>query len=148
MDPVVAAKVHFTRSVADLDKFVPRDQIPRELAGDEDWEYKYIEPAKDENAAMQDTSTRDSIMYERLMDGLKTLAATAAWISATTFSQGKEDKAAVEELKSRRNAIIKDFTLGYWKLDPYVRARAIIDRSETLRPDGTVVRKIDTNGKA
>ena len=55
MDPVVASKVHFTRSVNDLDKFIPRDQIPRELAGDEDWEYKYIEPEENENGGRSRT---------------------------------------------------------------------------------------------
>ncbi|RMJ23450.1 CRAL TRIO domain protein [Aspergillus sp. HF37] len=148
MDPVVASKVHFTRSVSDLDKFVSRDQIPKELAGDENWEYKYVEPENDENAVMQDTSACDCLMFERLMTGLRILAATGAWISATTFSKGKEDKAAVEELKSRRQAIIEDFRLNYWKLDPYVRARALIDRTGALKPDGTVVKKAETNGTA
>lgn len=148
MDPVVASKVHFTRSVSDLDKFVSRDQIPKELAGDENWEYKYVEPENNENAVMQDTSARDCLMFERLMTGLRILAATGAWISATTFSKGKEDKAAVEELKSRRQAIIEDFRLNYWKLDPYVRARALIDRTGALKPDGTVVKKAETNGTA
>lgn len=150
MDPVVASKVHFTKSVKDLDKFVSRDQIPKELAGDEDWEYKYIEPKEDENKVMEDTSTRDSLMFERLVMGIRMLAATAVWISATTFAEGKEDKPTVEELKRRRNTIIDDFRQNYWKLDPYVRQRAIVDRNGMLKPDvanpqsnGTV-----SNGKA
>lgn len=139
MDPVVANKVHFTHSVDDLDNFIPRDQIPQELAGDEDWEYKYIAPDHDENDLMKDTETRDSILYERLMIGLKMVAATAAWISATTDSQGKEDKATVEEIKARRDAIIEEFRVNYWKLDPYVRARALTDRAGVLKPGGRVV---------
>lgn len=148
MDPVVASKVHFTRSVNDLDKFISRNQIPRELAGDEDWEYKYIEPKEDENKIMEDTSTRDSLMFERLVTGIRMLAATAVWIGATTFSKGKEDKATVEELKSRRDTIIEDFRQNYWRLDPYLRQRAIIDRTGVLKPDGTVVRNSESNGKA
>ncbi|KAJ5683058.1 hypothetical protein N7462_006223 [Penicillium macrosclerotiorum] len=148
MDPVVASKVHFTKSVADLDKFIARDQIPQELAGDENWEYKYIEPDSNEDEIMKDTSARDALMYERMMTGLKMLAATAAWISATTYSGGKEDTATVEELKSRRNLIIEDFRQNYWKLDPYVRARALIDRDGTLRSDGGVAVECHTNGKS
>lgn len=148
MDPVVASKVHFTRSVNDLDKFIPRDQIPRELAGDEDWEYKYIQPEDTENDIMQDTATRDSLMYERMMIGLRMLAATAAWISATDYSGGKEDKGKVEELKVRRNGVIEEFRLNYWKLDPYIRARALIDRAGVLNGDGTVVVKTGANGDA
>jgi hypothetical protein len=141
MDPVVASKVHFTKSVADLDKFISRTQIPRELKGDEDWQYEYIEPKKDENAIMEDTATRDSLMYDRMMIGIRMLAATAAWISATTFAEGKEDPAAVDELKSRRNAVIEEFRVNYWNLDRYVRARALIDRTGVLKEGGTVARQ-------
>lgn len=148
MDPVVANKVHFTNSVDDLDNFIPRDQIPQELAGDEDWEYKYIAPDLDENDLMKDTETHDSILHERLMIGLKMAAATAAWISATIYSQGKEDKATVEEVKARRDAIIEKFRTSYWKLDPYVRARALTDRAGVLKPGGSVVRHSETNDEA
>jgi hypothetical protein len=141
MDPVVASKVHFTKSVADLDKFISRTQIPRELKGDEDWQYEYVEPKKDENAIMEDTATRDSLMYDRMMIGIRMLAATAAWISATTFAEGKEDPAAVDDLKSRRNAVIEEFRVNYWNLDPYVRARALIDRTGVLKEGGTVARQ-------
>jgi hypothetical protein len=141
MDPVVASKVHFTKSVADLDKFISRTQIPRELKGDEDWQYEYVEPKKDENAIMEDTATRDSLMYDRMMIGIRMLAATAAWISATTFAEGKENPAAVDELKSRRNAVIEEFRVNYWNLDPYVRARALIDRTGVLKEGGTVARQ-------
>lgn len=139
MDPVVASKVHFTRSVNDLDKYISRDQIPRELAGDEDWQYEYISPEAKENKIMQDTATRDSLMYERMMIGLRMFAATAAWISATDYSKGEVDKGKVEELKVRRNGIIEEFRRNYWKLDPYIRARALIDRAGVLKGDGTVV---------
>lgn len=147
MDPVVASKVHFTKSVNDLDKFISRNQIPKELKGDENWEYKYIEPEKDENAVMQDTSTRDSLMFDRLMISLKMVAATATWISATTFAEGKVDNEKVEELKSRRNAIVGDFQSNYWKLDPYIRERAIIDRTGVLQPGANVARNGKTNGE-
>lgn len=140
MDPVVASKVQFTRSVADLDKFIPRKQIPKELKGDEDWSYKYIEPVENENAVMLDTATRDSIMYDRMMIGIRMLAATAAWISATTSSERKEEIAKVDELKSRRNEVIEEFRSNYWKLDPYIRARALIDRDGMLLPGGTLSR--------
>ena len=146
MDPVVASKVHFTRSVNDLDKFIPRDQIPRELAGDEDWEYKYIEPEENENEIMKDTEARDSLMYERMMIGLRMLAATGAWISTAQYSEGSANEAQVEELKARRNGVIEEFRQNYWKLDPYIRARSLIDRAGGLNRDGTVVVHAGSNG--
>jgi hypothetical protein len=137
MDPVVASKVHFTRSADDLEKFIPRENIPKELGGEKEWEYEYVKPKPDENTVMQDTKTRDALMFERMMIGLRLLAATAAWISATTFSE-KEDEKTVKELKAKREAIVEEFQSNYWKLDPYVRARALIDRTGVLEPDGTV----------
>lgn len=142
MDPVVASKVQFTRSVADLDKYIPRNQIPKELKGDENWSYKYIAPVENENATMKDTKTRDSLMYDRMMVGIRMLAATAAWISATTLNDGKVETSKVEELKSRRNGVIEEFRANYWKLDPYIRARALIDRDGMLLPGGVLSRDV------
>ncbi|KAJ5145462.1 uncharacterized protein N7515_000026 [Penicillium bovifimosum] len=140
MDPVVASKVHFTRSIADLDKFIPRNQIPKEFGGDENWTYEYVEPAENENAVMDDTETRDAIMYDRVMIGIRVLAATAAWVSASSASNGKEEGSKVEELASRREAVIDEFKDNYWKLDPYIRARALIDRTGMLAPGGVLKR--------
>jgi CRAL/TRIO domain len=55
LDPVVASKIHFTRSVADLEQFIPKSQIVKELEGDDQWEYKYVEPVPGENDIMKDT---------------------------------------------------------------------------------------------
>ncbi|KAF7527913.1 hypothetical protein PCG10_001846 [Penicillium crustosum] len=148
MDPVVASKVHFTRSIADLDKFIPRTKIPKEFSGDDTWTYKYNEPVKDENAVMKDTATRDSLMYDRMMIGIRMISATAAWISASSQSDGKEEVSKVEELKSRRNAVIDEFRVNYWKLDPYIRARSFIDRTGMLLPGGGLGRDASVNGQA
>ncbi|KAJ5951215.1 uncharacterized protein N7479_009628 [Penicillium vulpinum] len=148
MDPVVASKVHFTRSIADLDKFIPRNKIPKELSGDEDWTYKYDEPAKGENMIMKDTETRDSLMYDRMMIGIRMVTTTAAWISASSDSDVKKQASEVEELKSRRNAVIDEFRVNYWKLDPYIRARSFIDRTGMLLPGGDGKRDVSANGQA
>ncbi|CAI7576752.1 unnamed protein product [Penicillium glandicola] len=148
MDPIVASKVHFTRSVADLDKFIPRNKIPKEFSGDENWSYKYDEPVKDENEIMKDTVTCDSLMYDRMMIGIRMITATAAWISASSESDGKEGVSKVEELKSRRNAVIDEFRVNYWKLDPYIRARSFIDRTGMLLPGGQLGLEVSANGQA
>ncbi|THC99624.1 hypothetical protein EYZ11_000891 [Aspergillus tanneri] len=135
MDPVVASKVHFTRNITDLEKFIDRSQLTKDFGGDADWTYDYIEPQLDENVTMEDTATRDALMVERTKIGLKMLAATAAWISASSDSQGTGDRSHIAELTARREKFIEDFRLNYWKLDPYIRARAIIDRMGELKPD-------------
>lgn len=89
---------------------------------------------------MKDTDARDSLMLQRMMIGLRLLAATAAWISATTYApEGKEDLFAVEGLNARREGVVEEFRINYWKLDPFIRARAIIDRAGMLGRDGTVL---------
>ncbi|KAH8700723.1 CRAL-TRIO domain-containing protein [Talaromyces proteolyticus] len=138
MDPVVASKVCFTNTIDDLDKFIPRDRIPKELGGDEDFEYKYIEPDPEENAAIHNKAEGDAIMFERMMVGLKMVSATAAWIHAASSAETEEEKEAVSLLKTRRESVIAEFRQTYWKLDPYVRARALIDRMGAIQPDGTV----------
>ena len=65
LDPVVAGKVSFVKTVDELEKFVPRTQIPKELGGDEDWVYTYPEPVAGENDTMADTATRDKLQAER-----------------------------------------------------------------------------------
>ncbi|KAL3461812.1 CRAL-TRIO domain-containing protein [Aspergillus heterothallicus] len=139
MDPVVASKVQFTKNINDLDKYIPREKIPKELGGDQEFTYKYIEPVADENASMADKAAGDSAMVERMMTGLSFVAATAAWISASAAA--KKGSATEEEQKKhlaeRRDEVIERFRQSYWKLDPYVRARALIDRRGAIK-DGVV----------
>ena len=66
LDPVVAAKIHFTKNREDLEKFIPPNQIMKELGGAEDWEYEYVEVKEGENNKMEDTATRDKLISERL----------------------------------------------------------------------------------
>jgi hypothetical protein len=140
MDPVVASKVQFTKNINDLDKFIPREKIPKELGGDQEFTYKYIEPLADENALMADKAAGDAAMVSRMMTGLEFVASTAAWISASHSAKksGEEgEKEAAKHLAERRAEVIERFRQSYWKLDPYVRARALIDRRGAIK-DGVV----------
>ena len=38
LDPVVRNKIDFTKSEADLKKYIPGDHLPKGMGGDEDWE--------------------------------------------------------------------------------------------------------------
>src|SRR5437763_4139700 len=80
LDPVVANKIHFTKSITDLEKFIPRNQLLSELEGEEDWTFKYIEPEPGENAAQADTATRDRLAAERKEVVKKYEENTRAWI--------------------------------------------------------------------
>ncbi|KAJ5046418.1 uncharacterized protein L3040_003662 [Drepanopeziza brunnea f. sp. 'multigermtubi'] len=127
LDPVVASKVQFTNSNDEMEQFVPRSQIIKELGGDEDWEYKYIEPVPGENDKMKDTVTRDKLLKERetLVDQYE--KSTLDWIN------GEGDAVLVKETRNKLAAALRD---DYWRLDPYLRARTIYDRVGMIQGGG------------
>lgn len=122
LDPVVASKVHFASNVEELQEWIPRGQIMKELGGDEEYEYSYIEPVEGENQQMLDTSRRDELLEER--KGLVKYFEneTVAW------TQGEE--------ADGRMRLAQRLTENYWQLDPYVRARSLYDRQGVLGPGG------------
>ncbi|KNG80390.1 CRAL/TRIO domain protein [Aspergillus nomiae NRRL 13137] len=134
LDPVVAAKVHFVNSVQDLEQFIDRSQIVTELGGDEDWAYEYVEPQQDENAQLQDTTTRDSIMAQRQQMGEELFEATSMWLSA----KSKGNLGDVSLQKDRRMDIARQLRENYWKLDPYVRSRTLLDRIGVIQAHGNI----------
>src|SRR5271156_3859143 len=127
LDPVVASKIHFTRSVADLEKFIPRQQLMKELEGDEQFEYKYVEPVPGENDIMRDLATRYEIEEDRNSMVERFEEATKQWIAG-------EDGAATE-----RDAVANELNENYWKLDPYIRAKTLYDRIGAIGERGGFV---------
>jgi hypothetical protein len=131
LDPVVAGKVHFTSNVDDLEKFIPRSQIIKELEGEEKWEYKYIEPVPGENDAMKEEAPRKALEDERTTDVREYQSKTFEWISKGTGAEA-------EKLKEERNTLARKLNDNYWKLDKHVRARTYYDRTGMIGPDGTI----------
>ncbi|KAE8450040.1 hypothetical protein EG329_007179 [Mollisiaceae sp. DMI_Dod_QoI] len=129
LDPVVASKVHFTNNNEEMEEFVPKSQIIKELGGGEDWTYKYIEPVPGENDIMKDTATRDKLLANR--EGLveEYEKSTLDWI------HGLGDVSAV---KLRRTELANNLKVDYWLLDPYVRAKSLYDRAGMINPGGNI----------
>jgi hypothetical protein len=125
LDPVVASKVHFTND-HEMEDYVPKSQIIKELHGAEDWEYKYIEPVPGENDKMKDVETRDKLLVERkgIVDEYE--KATMEWIK-------RGDTPALE---TKRNELAIQLRDDYWRLDPYIRARSYYDRVGLINPGG------------
>ncbi len=146
LDPVVANKVHFTNNAKEMEAFIPLKHIPKDLEGDEDWTYQYVEPSPGENAAMQDTATRDRLLAARAELYKEYEAATLEWIRA---GDDAEKTAAV---KARRNEIAERLRVDYWNVDPYLRARSYYDRIGVLLPGGKLdwypEAKPEANGSA
>jgi hypothetical protein len=130
LDPVVASKIKFTKTTEELEQFIPRSQIIKELGGNEDWEYAYIEPAEGEDAALADTARLQCLQAER--DGVvkQYEELTKAWIVADGEESG--DK------KGKRNELAKKLESGYWAMDKHLRGRTFYDRTGVLGPDGSV----------
>jgi len=113
-----------------MEVFVPKSHIIKELNGDEDWSYHYVEPQPGENDKMKDTATRDKLLLEReeLVKGFE--KATVEWI------QGGISE--VDGLKKRRNESANGLRDDYWRLDPYIRARSYYDRIGMINPGGKI----------
>lgn len=126
LDPVVANKIRFANSTAELETFLPASDIIKELGGPRDWSYTYREPAPGENDRMKDTATRDAILASRakLYDQFEML--TKKWFLNQLDAGGLE----------RREECARALERDYWTLDPYVRAKTHYDRVGYLEPDG------------
>ncbi|GIZ38361.1 hypothetical protein CKM354_000178000 [Cercospora kikuchii] len=125
LDPVVASKVHFASNVNELEEFIPRDRIMKELGGDEDYTYSYPEPQPNEDTQIQDTASRDKLLAERQELVKSYEQETQAWIHNEDKGEG-------------RPRIAQRLAENYWKLDPFLRARSMYDRSGVLQPGGKI----------
>ncbi|KAB8532579.1 hypothetical protein FH972_025524 [Carpinus fangiana] len=132
LDPVVASKVHFTKDANELSQYIPIDRIPKDLGGQEDYEFSFIEPVEGENRLLHEEGNeeRNRLQAERTKMVDEYEAETIAWIR----SQGKDDK----EIREKRATIAEQLRKNYWQLDPYLRARTLYDRAGVLQPGGIV----------
>jgi len=131
LDPVVANKVHFTNNVREMDEFIAVKQLPKELDGEENWEYKFVEPVPGENDKMKDTVTRDRLLAAREILVKEFEDATIEWIQ-------HPDGEKAGDIKARRAGLAEQLREDYWAVDPYLRARSLYDRTGVLQPGGKI----------
>lgn len=122
IDPVVAAKISFTKNSQDMNEYIESQYIPKELGGEREYEYEYEEPVEGENRYQEDEDTRNKIDQERLELGMKFQQATIDWIRAS-------DQKSSDEAQQRKDAITRKLQEAYWRYDPYGRGRTILDRN-------------------
>lgn len=123
LDPVVANKVQFCSGVDELQQWIPRSQIMKELGGDENYSYTYVEPVEGENKRMEDTATKETIKSERAELAKSYESQTLAWMSG-------------EDVGESRMQLAQRIAENYWKLDPYVRSRSLYDRTGVISEGG------------
>ena len=129
LDPVVAGKVNFTNNVEELEKFIARDHIPEDFGGTDPWNYLYIEPISGENAKMQNAPILDKLEKDRAKTVMQFESVTLEWANAANDSKDHHQK---------RNEIAEQLKSGYWKIDPYIRARTLYDRVGVIKEGGKV----------
>ncbi|KAL2751942.1 hypothetical protein ACRALDRAFT_2114838 [Sodiomyces alcalophilus JCM 7366] len=131
LDPVVASKVHFTNNVKEMEEFIEPSRIIKELDGPEDWTYQYVEPVSGENDKLNDTATRDKLLEARESLVSEFEEATLQWI-------GADEKTEKSALMAQRNGLALKLREDYWRLDPYIRARSVYDRTGVIQPGGKI----------
>ncbi len=149
----MAKKVHFTKTVEDLETYIPRSRIIKELGGDEDWSYQYAEPVTGENARMNDTTTRNQLQTVRDDIVKRYELATLRWLDETrtghangngnlsrpgTSASAGTSTSAVGEVVKERAKLAADLKANSWRIDPYVRARTHYDRVGVLKEGGVL----------
>lgn len=127
LDPVVASKIHFTKNIKQLQKFVDIDNIPISLGGKNTVEGKYvfpeardISPPKPKDAQFAELTRQRDLLCMRLID------TTKRWIHATNphvSAQYLQDKIDLDV----------ELSENYIQMDPYIRCRGIYDRSGALK---------------
>jgi hypothetical protein len=127
LDPVVASKVHFTKTADDLSRYIDMKHIPKDMGGQEDWVYKYVEPVQGENDRMRDVDTRKKFEAERVNIVREYEDLTIRWAKTGDAS-----------LKRTRLQLADKLRDNYWQLDPYVRARSLYDRWGVIQGGGRI----------
>ena len=123
LDPVVASKVHFASNVDELQEWIPRGQIMKELGGEEEFTYTYVEPVEGEDREMEDTASRDKILAERTELVKSYESETIQWVHGDDAGEG-------------RNRLAERLAENYWRLDPFIRATSLYDRTGVIGKEG------------
>lgn len=139
LDPVVAAKIHFTTTVEDLEQYIPKSNIIKELGGGDPFEYKYVEPdpISEKTLSTQDAShhqKRDSLLHDRAQTVLEFQNKTFEWLSSASSSTSDSSSS----IKAERDGLAKSLRTGYWDIDPYIRAGSYYDRVGVIGKGGVV----------
>lgn len=123
LDPVVASKIHFTKNVAELSRFINPKYIPKEIGGQDEFEFVYPEPSK---ADVQPPKKKDATFVKLMTEREELFAVfidlTIRWIEATN------PEVSAQYLKDKIDIGTK-LVENYIAIDPYIRCRSLFDRT-------------------
>lgn len=122
LDPVVASKINFTKHTSDLEKYINTNEILEEMGGNDNYDYEYLEPTKQENGlAINDESIITSAKTQRESLKKQLIEKTIEWIEST-------DAITSKKLLKERIAIGKQLSENYKTFDGCIRNRGVYDR--------------------
>ncbi|SCV72275.1 BQ2448_4969 [Microbotryum intermedium] len=127
LDPVVRAKIDFTKSTDDLVVHIPRNHLVKELGGSSAWTWKYPPIKPGENAAQQDKEGRKKLQAERDDLIAQYTELTRQWIKSDDPNIAKQ-----------RRIIMLKMRAQYFVLDPYIRGRGAYHRHGNIVGNGLV----------
>ncbi|QDS71391.1 hypothetical protein FKW77_002930 [Venturia effusa] len=135
LDPVVAGKVHFTNNNDDLGEYMDKSTIPKELSGPNPWSYSFQEPTPGENDLMENEQAKLALLKERALLSRQYEEIVTKWIASRPTTPATETMSEKREasFRQQRDEIAELLRANYWKLDPYVRARTVYDRTGELK---------------
>jgi hypothetical protein len=134
LDPVVATKIHFTKTINELEHFIDRDHIIKDLGGEDPYTYHYIEPGPNENKLLADEETRNRLLDERATVVRDFENTTQEWIQESR-NTGRQQNSTLQD---RRHELAERLRTGYWQLDPYIRAKTHYDRIGMIKEGGKI----------
>ncbi|AAS52725.2 AER041Wp [Eremothecium gossypii ATCC 10895] len=127
LDPVVAAKIAFTKTAADLEEFIPAEQIPLELGGKDEYNFDgFVMPDGSADTKLSDEKGKAAVLEEREAIIKRFIDATISWIESTS------DEESAKWLEKKID-LSKELSENYSKLDPYIRSRSFYDVNGTLK---------------
>lgn len=113
-------------------EFISRDNLQKCYGGDDEWDYKYIEPVLAENDRMKDEDKKSDLLRQKSALIEKFSQLTMEWVSL------EPGAVAAKEKNDRRCEVAHELDRKYWELDPYIRSTTYYDRAGVLTRDGTV----------
>lgn len=121
--PEIAAKIVFTQSANDLEKYIDYSVIPTSLGGGNKKIFQYIEPVEHENDAVIEDSAEKTAALARYY------AYFSEWEQhSLNWAKLDDDDAQNEKVRLCCDAAGTNFANCYWNVDKYIRARTVYDR--------------------
>ncbi|CUM66787.1 uncharacterized protein PRCAT00004469001 [Priceomyces carsonii] len=121
LDPVVASKIHFTNSCNDLESFIDRQFIPKELGGDDTFVMKYKNPTTEDSFEKPRGEEYRKLLKQRTFLILSYFQATINWLESKTIQES-------DQLLEIRIKLGIKLASNYVKIDPFIRKRGIFER--------------------